>query len=195
MTHAHQDVSWARSLSGLQAHRAWSTVSQDGRWFIELFQGLLKPGLDTSDTARANISRPFTTAVKKLLRPRGITVDRSCVTVEVAPGLNKTADISFTVGEEQWIIEIKQNLDFASLASAALQGACYKARHLQHKHMLLCLYSKHIRGDFYEALRVCNLDHAFDHVIVLTKNALKGDDWYEDFAIQLNAFVMALPHD
>lgn len=193
MAHTHQSVGWIQWLGEFQQHPAWQTVSPDGRWFIELFQGLLRPGADASDEKRANISGPFTSAFKKLLERRGITVDRTCVTVEVTPGLTKKADVSFSIGNEQWIVEIKQNLDFSSLASAALQGACYKARHGEHKHMLLSLYSKQIRGDVCSALRVCKLDHAFDHIFVLTKNALKGDAWCQDFAEQLNSLIEALP--
>lgn len=190
MAHVHQAIGWLEWTREFQEHPAWSTVDPDGRWFIEAFQGLL---MNMPTNVRANISTPFTKAFKKLVEHRGINVDACCTEVEVVPGLTKTADVSFSVGDEQWIVEIKQNLDFSSLASAALQGACYKARHSEHKHMLLCLYAKQIRGDVMGALSVAGLSHAFDHVFVLTRNKLEGNEWHEDFAKQLNALVSALP--
>ena len=120
MTHEHQVTAWRGYIKQVLRHPAARSLEPDAHCFLEEFsKKLLRQGT----AGRANVYSPFTRAVKELIEKRGFSVDASCASVEVAEGLWKTADVSFSTPKKQWVIEIKLGLDFASLACAALQGA------------------------------------------------------------------------
>jgi hypothetical protein len=109
--------------------------------------------------------------------------------------LIRQADVSFTVGKERWIIEIKLGLEFNSLGAAVLEAMAFKKQESKSKFILLSLYAKARRGDLLNTLKFCDLLNVVDHTFILTRNAeyRQGDIYFENFADNLNGFVDALP--
>jgi len=190
MDYERQEDGWLKYLEAMRCSPSWHRLDASARRFVDSFEHRLRDGQGTG--RRANVVTPFTDALAELLRDRGMVLDASPASVEIADGLRRTADLSGHVGEERWVIEIKTGMEFNSLGAAVLEALAFRHVEPGARLMLISLYAKNRSGNLLDVLRTCGLESAFDQVHVLTDNAA-GDSWNDVFAERLAKMIEELP--
>src|SRR5207244_349137 len=103
----------------------------------------------------------------------------------------KTADLSFWIRGQHWIVEGKSGLEFNSLGAAALEGLAFKAKEPSAIFVLVSLYAKMQSCHARPILHRCGIPHAIDQVFALSDNSSVA--WSSEFVERVNAFFSFLP--
>ena len=116
---------WVETVKSLPHRSQWRYLTGDARYFVGQFRKhLLVRAKERPSKGDHNIiASPFSFALSDLLNRRRVTVSQA-PPIDIA-GRRKQADLAFTWLRERWVIEIKTQLTFDSLAAAALEGNAY----------------------------------------------------------------------